>query len=233
MDNRVRITAQLIDASTDKHLWSDTYDKHLSDIFRIQDEIARAVVDEMSDELGMSQDAKIEIRPATENLTAYEAYLEARELYLARGKANVGRSMELFEHAVELDPDFARGWEGLAGVYAIATSWGFLDRDYSAMALVAARQALEIDPNLSGPYAVIGLTYRTHYPTPWAESIDNLQKAIERDAKATDPRLWLGMNLMAVGEIEKAIEVFNGCLEVDAAQKLCRKYRLHLHSHNG
>lgn len=225
MNNRVRITAQLIDAATDKHIWSDTYDRHLSDIFRIQDEIASAVVEELREELGMDEAAEITIRPATENLSAYEAYLKARELYLARGKANVAESMRLFEHAVEIDPEFARGWEGLAGVYAIATSWGLQDRDYSAMALVAAQRALDLDPELSNPYAVIGLTYRTHYPTPWAESIDNLKKAIERDPKATDPRLWLGMDYLAVGEIQNAIDVFDGCLEADPAVKLCRKYR--------
>ncbi len=225
MDNRVRITAQLIDSHDDKHLWSETYDRHLSDIFRIQDEIATAVVDALREELGMAEDEEIVIKPATENLTAYDAYLKARELYLARGKANVVESMRLFEHAVDIDPDFARGWEGLAGVYAIATSWGILDKDYSAMALVAADNALKIDPDLSAPYAVIGLTYRTHYPTPWAESIDNLQKAIERDPKVTDPRLWLGMNFLAVGEMEKAIEVFDSCLELDPHSKLCRKYR--------
>lgn len=225
MNNRVRITAQLIDATTDKHLWSETYDRHLSDIFRIQDEIATAVVGALREELGIAEDAPIEIRPATEDLTAYDAYLKARELYLARGKANVAESMRLFEHAVDLDPNFARGWEGLAGVYAIATSWGILDRDYSAMSLVAAKRALEIDPGLSAPYAVIGLTYRTHYPTPWAESIDNLKNAIERDDKATDPVLWLGMNYMAVGETTQAIETFTKCLEMDPAQKLCRKYR--------
>lgn len=225
MDNRVRITAQLIDSHDDKHLWSETYDRHLSDIFRIQDEIASAVVDALREELGMDEDEEIVIKPATENLTAYDAYLKARELYLARGKANVVESMRLFEHAVDIDPNFARGWEGLAGVYAIATSWGILDKDYSAMALVAADNALKIDPDLSAPYAVIGLTYRTHYPTPWAESIDNLKKAIERDSKVTDPRLWLGMNFMAVGEMEKAIAIFDGCLELDPASKLCRKYR--------
>ncbi len=225
MNNRVRITAQLIDAKTDKHIWSETYDRHLSDIFRIQDEIATAVVGELRDELGIADDAPIKIRPATEDLTAYDAYLRARELYLARGKANVAESMRLFEHAVDLDPKFARGWEGLAGVYAIATSWGILDRDYSAMSLVAAKKALEIDPGLSAPYAVIGLTYRTHYPTPWAESIDNLKNAIERDGKTTDPVLWLGMDYMAVGEIDQAIETFSACLDMDAAQKLCRKYR--------
>jgi len=225
MDNRVRITAQLIDSHDDKHLWSETYDRHLSDIFRIQDEIATAVVDALRAELGIAENEEIVIKPATENLTAYDAYLKARELYLARGKANVVESMRLFEHAVDIDPNFARGWAGLAGVYAIATSWGILDKDYSAMALVAAKRALSIDPDLSDPYAVIGLTYRTHYPTPWAESIDNLQKAIERDPKVTDPRLWLGMNYLAVGEMDKAIEIFDGCLELDPASKLCRKYR--------
>ena len=225
MNNRVRITAQLIDANTDKHLWSETYDRHLSDIFRIQDEIATAVVGALRTELGIDDEEAIKIRPATEDLTAYDAYLRARELYLARGKANVSESMRLFEHAVDIDPNFARGWEGLAGVYAIATSWGILDRDYSALSLVAAKKALEIDPGLSAPYAVIGLTYRTHYPTPWAESIGNLQKAIERDDKATDPVLWLGMNFMAVGETDRAIETFTKCLTMDAAQKLCRKYR--------
>jgi len=226
MDSRIRITAQLIDARTDRHVWSQTYDRHLSDIFRIQDEIATAVVDALRDQLGMSQDEEINIPdPIIANLTAYDAYLKARELYLMRGKANVAESMRLFEHAVEIDPKFARGWEGLAGVYAIATSWGIYDKDYSAMALVAAERALTIDPDLSAPYAVIGLTYRTHYPTPWVESMDNLEKAIERDPKVTDPRLWLGMDYLAVGELRKAIEIFDGCLELDASAKLCRKYR--------
>ncbi len=226
MDSRVRITAQLIDARTDRHLWSQTYDRHLSDIFRIQDEIATAVVDALRDQLGITQGDEIIIRdPATESLTAYDAYLEGRALYLARGKANVSKSMRLFEHAVDIDPNFARGWEGLAGVYAIATSWGILDKDYSAMSLVAAKKALSIDPDLSAPYAVIGLTYRTHYPTPWAESMNNLEKAIERDPKVTDPRLWLGMDYLAVGELRKAIKIFDGCLELDERAKLCRKYR--------
>ena len=225
MNSRVRITAQLVDARTDKHLWSETYDRHLSDIFRIQDEIATAVVSSFRDKLGIEEDEEIKIKPATENLTAYDAYLKARELYVARGKANVHESMKLFEHVVDIDPNFARGWEGLAGVYAIATSWGILDRDYSALSLVAANKALELDPDLSRPYAVIGLTYRTHYPTPWSESIDNLKKAIERDAKVVDARLWLGMNYLAVGEMRDAIEVFDSCLELDPNSKLCRKYR--------
>ncbi len=225
MDNRIRITAQLIDARDDRHLWSETYDRHLSDIFRIQDEIATAVFGELRESLGMAGDADIVIKPATDNLNAYDKYLKARELFIARGRTNVRESLRLFEEIVEEDPDFARGWEGLAAVYAIATSWGIVDRDYSALSLVAANKALEADPELSMPYAVMGLTYRTHYPTPWAESIGNLEMAIERDPKNSNAWLWLGMNMMAIGSADKAIEAFNSCLEIDEAARLCRKYR--------
>jgi TolB-like protein len=225
MGNRIRITAQLIDARDDRQLWSKTYDRSLSDIFRIQDEIATAVVGGLRDELGMEGGEKIVIKPATENMSAYDMYLKARELFIARGAANVRESLRLYEQVVELDPEFARGWEGLAAVYAIATSWGILDRDYSALSLVAARKALDLEPDLSMPYAVMGLTYRTHYPTPWSESIGNLQKAIERDAKNANAWLWLGMNYMATGAAADAVDAFNTCLEVDEAARLCRKYR--------
>ncbi|MBT8473631.1 MAG: TIR domain-containing protein [Marinicaulis sp.] len=225
MDNRIRITAQLIDARDDRHLWSDTYDRHLSDIFRIQDEIATAVVGELRDELGMAANAPVVIKPATENMSAYDMYLRAREKFIARGTANVRESLQLFEQVVDMDPGFARGWEGLAAVYAIATSWGILDRDYSALSLVAAKKALDLDPELSMPYAVMGLTYRTHYPTPWAESIQNLQNAIERDDKNSNAWLWLGMNYMATGDADAAIDAFNNCMEIDEAARLCRKYR--------
>ncbi|MEM9495144.1 MAG: TIR domain-containing protein [Pseudomonadota bacterium] len=225
MNNRVRITAQLIDARDDRHLWSETYDRHLSDIFRIQDEIATAVLGELRGKLGMDEKPEIVIKPATDNLNAYDKYLKARELFIARGRANVRESLTLFEEITQEDPDFARGWEGLAAVYAIATSWGILDRDYSALSLVAAKKALDADPDLSMPYAVMGLTYRTHYPTPWAESISNLEKAIERDPKNSSAWLWLGMDMMAIGDPDRAIEAFDQCLEIDAAARLCRKYR--------
>ncbi|MEM9014857.1 MAG: TIR domain-containing protein [Pseudomonadota bacterium] len=225
MDDRVRITAQLIDARDDRHLWSETYDRHMSDIFRIQDEIATAVLTELRDKLQIAAAPDIVVKPATNNLSAYDKYLKARELFIARGRDNVRESLTLFEEIVAEDPAFARGWEGLAAVYAIATSWGILDRDYSALSMHAAKKALEVDPDLSMPYAVTGLNYRTHYPTPWAEAIDNLEKAIERDPKNANAWLWLGMNKMAVGAPEEAVDAFNACLEIDEASKLCRKYR--------
>jgi len=225
MGSRIRITAQLIDARDDRHLWSETYDRQLSDLFRIQEEIATAVVVELRNQLGMKESAPVNIKTATRNMSAYDTYLKARELFAARGIANVQESLRLFEQVVEMDPTFAKGWEGLAAVYGVATSYSIMDRDYSALALAANKKALELDPDLSMPYAVIGLTYRGHYPTPWAESFDNLNKAVERDPKNVSAWQWLGMNYIAVGAHEDAISAFNTCLELDEARQLCRRYR--------
>ena len=228
MGDEMRITAQLINASDNKHLWSETYDRQSTDIFRVQDEIATAVVEQLRKEFGIEAPiSPIVKKRDTENISAYELYLEARELYLGRnaGRAVVEESMYLFERVVELDPAFARGWEGLAAVYGVATSYGILDRDYSALALVANKKALEIDPDLSMPYAVIGLTYRSHYPTPWAESFDNLKKAVERDPKNASAWQWLGMNYISVGAHEEAVKALTECVELDATRPQCRRYR--------
>ncbi len=232
-NDRIRVTAQLIDAKNDRHLWSETYDRRLSDIFRIQDEIANSVLTALTGEFGMAQDKKVKIAPATENLDAYDMYLRARELFLARGGDNVRESLQLFEKIVEMQPDYAEAWEGLAAVYAIATSWGVRDRDYSALSFDAAKKALEHDPTLSMPYAVMGLSYRTHYPTPWAESIANLEKAIEKDPKNANAYLWLGMDYMALGYHDKAMAALDKCIEIDAALKLCRKYKSITHLFRG
>ncbi len=225
MGARVKITAQLIDARDDRHLWSETYDRQLSDLFRIQEEIATAVVFELRNQLGMKESAPVHIKTATRNMSAYDTYLKARELFAARGIDNVQESLRLFEQVVEMDPTFAKGWEGLAAVYGVATSYSIMDRDYSALALAANKKALEMDPDLSMPYAVIGLTYRGHYPTPWAESFDNLNKAVERDPKNVSAWQWLGMNYIAIGAREDALSAFSTCLELDENRQLCRRYR--------
>ena len=131
--NKVRITAQLIDAVNDRHIWSETYDRELTDIFAIQDEIANAIVVALRGSLVASKATPtVSVQADTENMQAYEIYLKARELFIAR--KDVDESVRLFERVVALDPKFARGWEGLAGACAIAESWGFRDRDYTALA---------------------------------------------------------------------------------------------------
>ncbi|MDH4021265.1 MAG: hypothetical protein OEU84_16860, partial [Xanthomonadales bacterium] len=195
-DNRIRITAQLIDAKTDRHLWSESFDRELVDIFAIQDEIANAIVAALSAELGILQDTPaISVDTVTENLDAYELYLKARGLFLERQQLEV--SIALFERAVELDPGFARAWEGLAAVYSVVESWGFRGRDWDNLARQAAERALELEPGLSTPWAVIGQIAQNN--GDFVSSMANINRAIELDPAIATNYLWRGITYSVLG----------------------------------
>ncbi|MGA9575175.1 MAG: tetratricopeptide repeat protein [Lysobacterales bacterium] len=219
--DRLRITAQLIDTANDRHLWSDTYDRDMDDIFLIQDEIANAIVSALTTELGIGLES-VSVDSATSNLDAYDIYLKAREMFIAR--ENLPTSWTLLEQATNMDPQFARAWEALAAVHSVATSWDRGDgMDHDALALAAAHRALEIDPDLSMPYAVIGLKFNTT-GEGYAGAIRNLDTAIEKDPKNATAWLWRGITFKDMGYFDKAISDFERCLEIDPAYLLCSQY---------
>ena len=124
--DHIRITAQFIEAATDRHLWSENYDRNLEDVFAIQDDIASAIVDALVNELRLAESARaVAVVPATANLDAYELYLRAMDMFQRRD--NLPGSVVLFEQAIDLDPGFARAWEGVAAVEAILNYWVFDD----------------------------------------------------------------------------------------------------------
>jgi len=220
-NNRVRITAQLIDADTDRHIWSETFDRELVDIFAIQDEIANAIVAALSTELGILKDTPaISVATATENLDAYELYLKARGLFLARQKME--ESIALYERAVELDPAFARAWEGLAAVYAVVESWGFRGRDWDSLALQAANRALELDPGLSTPWAVMGQIAESN--GDFISGMANLDRAIQLDPTNATNFLWRGIHYSILGFQAESIADLEHCLEIDPAYTNCRRH---------
>ncbi len=220
--DRLRITAQLIDTSDDRHLWSDTYDRDMDDIFQIQDEIANAIVAALTAELGIGLEA-VSVDSATSNLDAYDLYLRARELFIAR--ENLPISWQLLEQATQMDPQFTRAWELLAAVRSVGTSWFPGDGiDHDSLALEAANRALEIDPGLSMAYAVIGMKHQiTGEGYPGA--IRNLDIAIENDPKNSTAWLWRGITLKDMGYINEALHDFEQCLAVDAGYLNCSQYR--------
>ncbi|HXI86458.1 MAG TPA: hypothetical protein VNH64_03295, partial [Parvularculaceae bacterium] len=115
----VRITAQLIDTKTDRHLWSQTFDRPLTtdDVFTIQDQIAQAIVNAMDKLIGVAAAPKVTVAPATDNLTAYDLYLQARPMVQAR--ANLVQADALLARAVEQDPKFVKAWELRASIYTV------------------------------------------------------------------------------------------------------------------
>jgi adenylate cyclase len=233
----IRITAQLIDANSDRHLWSATYDRPLTaeNVFAIQDEIANAIVRELAVKIGVSANGsrQIHVEADTENFEAYELYLKGRALFAARGTTNLEAAARDLEKAVAIDPKFARAWETVAMVYGVSESWGITDRAYHRLALDAADRAERLNPGLSTPYAVRGtVTFDmigTGESDDWQASITNLDEAIARDPKNATVWLWRGIDYLALGFFDRAIADFEHCRELDHAYGYCAIWLAYAH----
>ena len=222
--DRVRITAQLIDAIHDRHLFSETYDRDLTDIFAIQDEIANAVVAALRGTLAGAQAPRaVKVRADTENLEAYDLYLKARELFNAR--KDLKESVQLFEKVTELDPKFARGWEGLAAVCAIAQSWGIRDRDYTALAKSAAERALELDSSLSMPWAALAQVEQQTLPVDWKKTLAMSDRAVAADPKNATAYLWRSISWVNLGFFEQAMADQDRALAIDPSYQNCLRWK--------
>jgi protein kinase/serine/threonine-protein kinase len=153
--DKVRITTQLIDTRTDAHLWAETYDRELVDVFEIQSDIARRVAGALEATLSPAEEARIAASP-TSNLTAYDLYLRGRESYGRHTVEDHRESIRLFKAALEMDPGFALALAGLADAYAQASrqyGWG---PAYADSALAAAQEAVRLDPHLSEAHKALG-----------------------------------------------------------------------------
>ena len=222
--NKVRITAQLIDAADDRHIWSKTYDRELTDIFAIQDEIANAIVLALRGSLAdAKKTSEVIVKADTDNMQAYDKYLKARELFIARSELN--ESVRLFEEVVAMDPNFARGWEGLAAVCAVVESWGIVDRDYNAMVVPAAERALKLDPSLSMPWAALAMSEQNEANIDWAKALELSAKAIQADPKNATAYLWRSIAWLNLGFFDKAIADQDNCLRIDPGYKNCTRWK--------
>jgi len=219
---RIRITAQLIEANSDRHLWSENFDRELVDIFAIQDEIANAIVQALTGEMGVDEAKRVNVEVATDNLNAYEMYLKAREFFVHR--IQLGESARLFRRAIELDPEFARAWEGLAATEIVSDDWIYDDGiDHDPLAKEAALRALELNPDLSMPLAVLGL-HATENDADYLGAIDHLEAAVKKDSKNTTAWLWKGLSFKQLGFLDDAISDFERCLAIDPMYQNCRQH---------
>ncbi len=223
----LRITAQLIDANGDKHLWSETYDRPLTtqNIFEIQDEIAAAVVEALGENLDVPLTPRVKRAASTENLDAYELYLRANALYLARSQDNMLEIERLYKQATLLDPNFAEAWAGLAATYIVLPAWiAGTDKDeYYSMARIAADRATELDPKLSLPYTVRGAVDSDagNHDASFAQ----FDRALEIDPRNKQAHAFRGQAYLDIGYLDKAIEDFAACEEIDPDYLICPRFR--------
>ena len=158
--DQIRITAQLIRGEDGFHLWSETYDRNLSNIFAVQEEIARSVAEQLTVSLGLEHRTLVTNR--TDDLVAYENYLRARELHLARGRENLELALLLLQEAAARDPEFAPTWIEFAGIYANFYAYQeqetrYLAPRWRAIGMAAAERAIELSPADGVAHAYLGV----------------------------------------------------------------------------
>jgi len=202
--NRVRITAQLIDASNDAHLWSDTYDRELEDIFAVQDEIAGHIFTELK--LTLTADEEAAIQSTTDSVDAFDHYLRGREQYHRTDAGHLDRAKQEFEKAIEIDPDYALAWAGLTYVF-VDTYW-YADKEptYIDKAHDASKKAVALAPHLAESHAARGLAYRVAEQFDDAEA--EFEKAIELNPRLFEPIHFYAQMARTQGQVEKAVDLF-------------------------
>jgi len=211
-EDRVRITAQLIDAETGFHLWSAEYDRDITDIFLVQEELAGSIVRALAPRLG--GDAEELYRGGTSDVQAYDLYVAGRQKWYSRRVPLLWEAVDDFEQAVALDPEFALGWSGLAdAIDALA----FRDaRGYALVprAKVAAHRAVLLDPDLAEGWASWGVL-AFEADRDWTTAELALKRAIALKPSYAWARSSLGDMLRQQGRLKEAIEQQRMALELD------------------
>ena len=211
--SRVRITAQLIKVADGFHLWSETYDRELKDVFAVQDEIARSVAGSLKVAL-LGGKTATPSAPGT-NADAYNAYLQGRYFYERRSKENLEKAIGYYEQAVKLDPGYAPAWVGLAETRSLEAGQGFLPVEEGfRKAREAAERALALDPNLAEAHAEMGWI-KMSYDWDWAGADASYQRALALEpGNATVVR---GASELAanLGRFEEALAQDRRAVELD------------------
>ncbi len=211
--SRLRVTAQLIRVDTGYHLWSETYDRKLDDIFKVQDEISAAVVQALKGSLLSREQART---ATTANAAAYSVYLQARSFIQQGTSSGDQKAIEYFQRAVTLDPDFAPAWSALASAYVAQHAY-FQDRpyqDYRALAASAAERALTLDP--SSPTAHHAMAEVLYYlDWDWAAAERELNLVLEADAHNADALRTAARLASTRGNSRMAIEFARRAISAD------------------
>jgi TolB-like protein len=213
-DNRIRVTAQLIDVATDTHLWSDTYTRELDDVFAVQDEIAQAIVGALKITLSGEEQQSLSDR-STRNVEAYNKYLLGRHLWNTRSRDGLRAAIAPLREAVQLDPQFELAWAALADGYALIPEYqaGPIDENVS-LGREAAERALAINPDSAR--ALTALAYlKSLYAFDIDGAIKDYRRALELDPGYATAHQWYGELLAVQRRTDESLEQIRLAAEAD------------------
>jgi TolB-like protein/Flp pilus assembly protein TadD len=207
----VRITVQLVDAATNRQAWGDTYKGKLDDIFEIQEQVAKQIVEALKLKLSFTEKLSL-TRRQTDNVQAYDLYLRGQEYLYRLTKRSVEYAIQLFEKAIELDPRYAAAYAACSGAYGQMYQYFSRQQHYRDKAQEFSFKALMYDANLPEAYAAMGLSYFIWGKFEEAEASG--RKAIELDADNFIAYWTLGRIHFTTGNFEKALELFRRVIEL-------------------
>jgi len=208
--NRVRVTAQLIEADSDVHLWSETYERELDDIFAIQDEIATEVVKALKIQLIGDTPHAI-----STNIEAYNLYLKGKHFATQNTSETLRSSIKSFQQAIALDENFAPPWEGLANSLRVQGFYGSVDKQETLLASRrAAERALELDSELAEAWLVLA-RIQYEYDWDWARAEVTIRTALKygsQNARVLRSATWVALGL---GETQRALGLAQLAVDLD------------------
>jgi len=217
--DKVRITAQLIRTDNGFHLWSESYDGDLSDVFKLQERIARAIADRLKVVLEGDEKTRL-AQPTTRNVEAYQQYLRGRYFWYRRGYDNLQNAVTAFKTALAADPEYAEAWAALAQTYAVLSEWSVSDPASSGrvetmtLTLDAADHALRLDPDSSS--ALQARAYvRVMRQFDWAGAETDYRAAITRNPRDPTAHQWYGEFLMYQRRWPEAAVQYDTALAID------------------
>ncbi len=219
--DRIRVTAQLVDVRTDTHLWSETYTRKLDDIFAVQDEIAHAIVAALQISLSGTDQEKLETH-STDNVAAYNKYLQGRHLWNQRSPRSLLAAVEPLREAVELDPGFSQAWAALGDTYALFPEYGVGSVAESIpLAREATQRALAINPDSARALTTSGY-YKAAFDYDWDGANRDFAKAIALQPRYATAHHWFGEVLVAEGRLEEALDQLHAAAEADPLSAVIR-----------
>jgi tetratricopeptide (TPR) repeat protein len=201
--DRVRVTAQLIQASTDRHLWARSYDREVRDVLALQGEVARAIAEAVQVQLRPDEQHRLS-RTAAVQPEAYELYLKGRFYWSMRGRENLLKAAAYFEQAITLDPTYAPAYSGLSDSYRQFDQQGVAPRECMPKAEAAARKALELDDTLAEAHASLaGVLFRYYWDWDGAER--EFRRALDLDPSYAEGHRALAIYLLTRRRDEEAL----------------------------
>jgi serine/threonine protein kinase/tetratricopeptide (TPR) repeat protein len=229
--NRIRVTAQLVKASDGYHLWSQRFDREMTDVFAIQDEISQAIAEKLRVRLAGGRPL---VKRHTENVEAYSLFLRGRHCVCRATQESLPKGKEYLAQAIALDPNYALAYAGMAEYYFFSAFWGFMEpREALPKAKSAAMEALRLDDTLAEAHATLGVA-RGIGDFDWTGAEREFHRALELNPASPIVRYHYGLwFLRSIGRLDEALSQLRRAVELDPLSALYNSLLAHLYHVSG